>query len=135
MRPVSGPRYAVHFDDGDRPLGANGSIPMEPLLLWGGAEGLERDCASFERLEKEERYGREGGGAAYAAHMIQSQRLLAGGLPNFIEGRFAPKALLALLAEVLKGFWPLEQQVSSPTHLRLTLFTLPLPLPFPLLYQ
>lgn len=118
---VAGPRYAIHFDDGARSPGPSpvasrwpgGSVaPLKvvapPLRLWGGLGGFAQDCASFEALEAAA--GARGGGAAYAQHMVSCQRLLDGGLPNFIAGEFRLSALVQMLGEVLSGSWPLDPQ-------------------------
>jgi phytoene desaturase (3,4-didehydrolycopene-forming) len=118
---VAGPRYAIHFDDGARSPGQllvksrwpGGSLEPQrqvepPLRLWGGLGGFAQDCESFEALELAA--GTSGGGAAYARHMVSCQRLLDGGLPNFIAGKFKLKALLQMLGEVLSGSWPLDVQ-------------------------
>jgi len=122
IRLVAGPRYAIHFDDGTRgpspsPIASRwpgGSVepsrkPVEPpLLLWGGLEGFDTDCASFQDLEAAA--GASRGGEAYAKHMVSCQRLLDGGLPNFIANEFRFKALWQMLGEVVSGNWPLEIQ-------------------------
>jgi phytoene dehydrogenase-like protein len=102
VSPVQGPRYHIFFDDGLRPL------PNDPpLVLFGGAS----DQASFEALELAERGGTVGGGQSYLDHMVQSQRILDGGLPNFIEGNLRLPALAQMIGEVVRGAWPLETQV------------------------
>jgi hypothetical protein len=88
--PVQGPRFHVYFDEGGAVRKGSNSGAREtttptaagaaaepaastdlpqPLVLQGGLSGFAQDCASFEELELKDG-GREGGGAAYAAHMV-----------------------------------------------------------------
>ena len=96
---VNGPIYTIYFDDGK----SSASTPT-PLVLWGGEEGFAADCQAMDALEPD-------GGQRYAKHMVQTQRILDGGLPNFIEMRPRVPALLQMLGEcLLGGAFPLEPQ-------------------------
>jgi phytoene desaturase len=101
---VKGPIYTIYFDGDRKGESKAAEGPDPPLILRGGEAGFEADCLAMERLEP-------GAGEAYARHMVQAQRVLDGGLPNFIENRLRLPALVQMLREALfGGAFPLEPQ-------------------------
>uniref|UniRef100_A0A7S2R9P3 Amine oxidase domain-containing protein n=1 Tax=Rhizochromulina marina TaxID=1034831 RepID=A0A7S2R9P3_9STRA len=100
VTPVAAPLYTMFLDRAP-------GLPLSPMVLRGGEQGLSHDKAQFEALEV-------GGGAKYEAHIRQSQRILDGGLPNFISGQLRLPALLQMAQEALfGGAFPLESQDSQ----------------------